>query len=188
MPRFRLIPVHRIAQGGRSVHLHALRGHHLWASRVVRRTLAVGIAVSMVGGVGTGIALTAGSGHHGAQAAGVAAKAVTPVAAAAPVPSLASPTPPVAPLRHRIRADVLVTASKPLPAAVVRRLDHLHVTAAATTLEVGTIKLNGRPVHVVAVNPSQFRAFAPPGTAESTALWQAVARGDVVVAHATART
>jgi hypothetical protein len=69
----------------------------------------------------------------------------------------------------------------------VRKLDHLHVTAAATTLEVGIVGLNGHAVHVVAVNPSQFRAFAPPGTAESTALWQSVARGDAVVAHATAR-
>jgi hypothetical protein len=86
-----------------------------------------------------------------------------------------------------MRADVLVTANKPLSAEMVKKLDKLHVTAATTTIEVGTVKVNGHAVHAVAADPSQFRAFAPPGTAESTAVWETVARGEAVVAHATAK-
>jgi hypothetical protein len=95
--------------------------------------------------------------------------------------------PDVAPLKQRLRADVLVTSGQPLSAAVVRRLDKLHVTAAATTIEVGTVRINGHAVHAVAVDPSKFRAFAPAGTAESTGVWETVARGEAVVAHATAK-
>jgi D-alanyl-D-alanine carboxypeptidase len=187
MPRFRLVPVRRIAQGGRTVPLLArLTDPHL-RPRLVARLIAAVVAVCVLGTVGTAIALTTGPGHHHATAKQLSSNAATPVTAAAPVPGIATATPPVAPLQHRVRADVLVTAANPLPASLVAKLDHLHVTAAATTLDVGTLKVNGRGVHAVAVNPSQFRAFAPPGTAESTALWQAVARGEVVVAHATAR-
>ncbi len=157
-------------------------------ARLGRRVVVGALGAVLLGTVGTGIALTAKGGHHARtqQAAGsiIAAGPATSVVA----PAVNAPTTPtVAPLRHRIRADVLVTAAKPLPAALVAKLDHLHITAAATTLDVGVLRLNNARVHVVAVNPSQFRAFAPAGTAESTALWQAVARGDVVVAHATAR-
>jgi hypothetical protein len=93
----------------------------------------------------------------------------------------------VAPLKRRLRADVLVTSGKPLSAAVVRTLDRLHVTAAATTIDVGTVRVNGHAVLAVAVDPSRFRAFAPAGTAESTGVWETVARGEAVVAHATAK-
>lgn len=160
-----------------------------WHQRsLAARHIAAGVvAVSVLGSVGTGVALTSGSHPAAAPAVSAPVQPATRVAAAAPMPGTGLPTPAVAPLRHRVRADVLVTATRPLPASLVRKLDHLHVTAAATTLDVGALRLNGHGVHVVAVNPSQFRAFAPPGTAESTALWQAVARGDVVVAHATAR-
>jgi D-alanyl-D-alanine carboxypeptidase-like protein len=104
----------------------------------------------------------------------------TPTAQAAP--SMVK----VAPLRHRVRADVLVTATKSLPKKTVRRLDHLHIVAAATTIDVGRIKVNGHRVHAVAADPSRFRDFAPKGTAEVTPVWQTLASGSLVVAHATA--
>jgi hypothetical protein len=86
-----------------------------------------------------------------------------------------------------MRADVLVTAVKPLSAAVVRKLGRLHITAATTTIDVGSVRVNGHAVHAVAADPSQFRAFAPPGTAEVTGVWETVARGEAVVSHATAK-
>ncbi|MFL6239929.1 MAG: M15 family metallopeptidase [Actinomycetes bacterium] len=169
--------------------LAGLRGRLVLPGGLIRRATTVGVSASLLATVGTAVALAAHAGHHhhATTAAPKPVPDVTSVRAAAPIPGVATATPPVAPLHHRVRADVLVTAARSLPPAVVRTLDHLHVTAAATTLEVGALKLNNHPVHAVAVNPSQFRAFAPPGTAESTALWQAVARGDVVVSHATAR-
>jgi hypothetical protein len=93
----------------------------------------------------------------------------------------------VAPLRHRVRADVLVVASRPLSARTVRRIDRLQHVAAATTIDVGKARIHGRTVHVVAADPSRFRRFAPAGTAEVTAVWQTLARGELVIAHDTAK-
>jgi hypothetical protein len=167
--------------------LAGLRGHLRPGSPVIRSAITVVVAGGLLASVGTGIALTQKSASVPGATGRTTPSVAAPVTATAPLAQTSSPALPVAPLRQRLRADVLVTAAKPLPATLVRTLDHLHVTAAATTLDVGAIHVNGHPEHVVAVNPSQFRAFAPAGTAESTALWQAVARGDVVVAHATAR-
>jgi hypothetical protein len=164
-----------------------LRDPQVWHGRVARRAVTAAVVTSLTATIGTGLALTTKPLHAASPAAPLAATpGHVPVTTAAPVAGLAGPTPAVAPLRHRVRADVLVTATTPLPTSLVRKLDHLHVTAAATTIDVGMLKLNGHHVDTVAVNPSTFRAFAPRGTAESTALWQAVARGDVVVSHATA--
>jgi hypothetical protein len=163
-----------------------LRDRLKMGSPMLRRTVTLAVVASVLGTLGTGVALTVGSSAHPAHAAAPHTKPRV-ATIAAPVLARAGASQTVAPLRHRVRADVLVTAGHSLSPTLVRRLDHLHVTAAATTLEVGSVMLNGRRVHAVAVNPSQFRAFAPAGTAESTALWQAVARGDAVVAHSTAR-
>jgi hypothetical protein len=168
--------------------LAGLWSNGAWRSRLTRRVITTAVGCSLLGTIGTGIALTAGPASHvGGARVTKSPAAAAPVTAAAPVSAFQTAVPAVAPLHRRVRADVLVTAASSLPASLVRKLDRLHVTAAATTLDVGTVRLNGRAIHAVAVNPSQFRAFAPPGTAESTALWQAVARGDAVVAHATAR-
>jgi len=45
------------------------------------------------------------------------------------------------------------------------------------------VKVAGQDVEAVAVDPSAFRAFAAQGTAESDAVWQAVARGEAVASH-----
>ncbi|MDQ1703041.1 MAG: hypothetical protein QOF57_2293, partial [Frankiaceae bacterium] len=117
--------------------LAGLRDRPMWRSRLVRRVVAVSIGASLLGTVGTGIALTGGSGSHERHpTVAKPARVAEPVTAAAPVPGIATATQPVAPLHHRMRADVLVTAANPLPASLVAKLDHLHVTAAATTIDV----------------------------------------------------
>jgi hypothetical protein len=94
---------------------------------------------------------------------------------------------PLRPLRQRSRADVLVTAPRTLSTTLVTKLSKLAHTGAATRVATGSVTVGGNTVHVVAIDPDRFRAFAPAGTAESTAVWDAVARGELVVAHATAK-
>jgi hypothetical protein len=48
----------------------------------------------------------------------------------------------------------------------------------------GTVTLGDRQVSAVGVDPSTFRAFTAQGTAEADAVWEAVARGEVVASHA----
>jgi hypothetical protein len=49
------------------------------------------------------------------------------------------------------------------------------------------VKIAGTTVHAVAVDPSAFRAFTAQGTAEATAVWLSVARGEPVLSHALAK-
>ena len=106
--------------------------------------------------------------------------------AAAPLTTELS-APPLPPLKRRSRADVLVLAGHTLSATTVDRLSKLRHAAAVTRVATGDVSIGGHPVHVIAVDPVRFRAFAPEGTAESTAVWDTVARGELVVAHATAQ-
>ena len=95
----------------------------------------------------------------------------------------AAPTPAVAPL-HKLRpADLLVVAPTSLPAAVAEKIRHLPGVTAAVSLDAATIKVNGKFVQMLGVNPGAFRAFAAGPTARSTSLWRSVAGGDVAVSY-----
>ena len=93
----------------------------------------------------------------------------------------------VAPLRKRIVPDLFVSSAHPLTATQLAALRG--ATGAVTVLPV-----DAAPVHLehgttvaIGVDPSTFRAYAPKGTAEVTALWESIARGDAAVAHTVAR-
>ena len=101
-------------------------------------------------------------------------------------PTDAGATAPVAPLRKRIRADVLVVTATGIKPAEVTRLRKL-APGGITNVRVGALNIGKRRVDAIAVDPSTFRAFAPQGTAESTPVWQAVARGELVVSHDVAK-
>lgn len=104
-----------------------------------------------------------------------------PAAAAAATRSDAAP---VAALTERVRPDAVVTAPAPLSADQLRALSALGRTV---VVRAGTVTIGGRPVAAVAavgVDPSSFRGLTAPGTAEADAVWQAVARGELVASHA----
>jgi cell wall-associated NlpC family hydrolase len=54
---------------------------------------------------------------------------------------------------------------------------------AVEQLDAATIKVNGKFVQMLGVNPGQFRAFAAGPTARSTSLWRNVAGGDIAVSY-----
>ena len=112
-------------------------------------------------------------------AAAVAAADVASPAAAAAARRLGA-------LPGRARADVLVVVDRGLSATQVSALRALS-QGGFTTLRVGDLRIAGQKQRAIGVNANSFRAFAPKGTAEATPVWQAVARGDVVVAHAEAK-
>ncbi len=114
-----------------------------------------------------------------------AAAAVSPAPSATPAPAQARPPVEIAvtALGERLRPDVLVTADAPLSPEAVAQLTALSGEAGAVVFRTGTVKVAGRDVAAVAVDPSAFRIFAAQGTAESDAVWQAVARGEAVVSH-----
>ncbi len=98
-----------------------------------------------------------------------------------------SPADAVAPLRRLLQADVMVVAPSALPrqaAALIRKLPGV---VAAQPVDAATIKVNGKYVAMLGVNPSAFRAFAARPTARSDRLWQSVASGRVAVSYTMGR-
>jgi cell wall-associated NlpC family hydrolase len=86
-----------------------------------------------------------------------------------------------------LQADVLVVAPTALPrgaAALVRKLPGV---VAAQSIDAATIKVNGKYVAMLGVNPSAFRGFAARPTAMSSRLWQSVADGRVAVSYTMGR-
>jgi hypothetical protein len=93
----------------------------------------------------------------------------------------------VAPLSSRLRPDVLVTGARTFSPAAVRRLAALSPAHGVVVIRAGRVKVAGHVVHAVAVDPSTFRRFTAQGTAETTPVWLAVARGEAVVSHSLAK-
>jgi hypothetical protein len=101
---------------------------------------------------------------------------------ARPAPSGTASSTPLAPLKKRVRADVLVVSNKPLTPQQIARLKTLGRGGTAV-LRSGPVIMNGQRRLAVGVDPATFRAYTPQGTAESAPVWQSVARGEAAVAH-----
>ncbi|HWL38424.1 MAG TPA: M15 family metallopeptidase [Frankiaceae bacterium] len=131
-----------------------------------------------------GLAATAGCSAPGGRVAGgtrPAARAGSPAAATEAPKPLA-----VKPLKHRVRADVLIRSNKPLSPRVIDRLRTLTPRGVAT-FRSRTVTMGGKPLAVAGVDPSRFRAFAPAGTAEADAVWAGVGRHEVALSHEVAK-
>jgi hypothetical protein len=151
-----------------------------------RPALAVvaALAVGVLAGCGTG---GSPARHTDALHANVADPA-QPTDEATAAQALARPGLPVtvAPLSSRLRPDVLVTGRHTFSPLAVRRLSALSPAHGVVIFRAGQVKVAGHVVHAVAVDPSTFRRFSPQGTAETTPVWLAVARGEAVVSHSLA--
>ena len=95
---------------------------------------------------------------------------------------------PVRALATRLQPDVLVNGVVPLPADAVKRLVALSPPGGALAFRSGTLRVGGKKVHAIGVDPSTFRTFAAQGTAEATGVWESVARGEAVASHEAAKT
>ena len=169
--------------------------------RVGSRALELGVVAALTATLATGSAVAA-LGLPGAQPAAVAqapqavagpdADPVTePLGGASPTPvsppPIESPPPapaaPVAPLRTLHAADLLVTAPASLTPEQVRALQALPKVTGVAVLDTGTVQVAGQDTRIVGVDPSTFRAFTPQQTAESDALWQVIASGELAPSY-----
>jgi cell wall-associated NlpC family hydrolase len=93
----------------------------------------------------------------------------------------------VAPLRRLLQADVMVVAPSALPPGAAALIRKLPGVVAAQPVDAATIKVDGKYVAMLGVNPSAFRGFAARPTARSDRLWQSVASGRVAVSYTMGR-
>jgi murein DD-endopeptidase MepM/ murein hydrolase activator NlpD len=105
---------------------------------------------------------------------------------ALPTPT-ATPVVRVAALRHRVPAHLLVLSPRPLTAGQERALIRATGARASLVVRAGTAAIGKGRTTVLGVDAGSFRAWTPKGTAESTAVWQAVASGAGAVAHVVGR-
>jgi len=94
---------------------------------------------------------------------------------------------PVAPLKKRVPAHLIVVGKTRITPVQVRTL--IRATGARSALQVmaGTVTIGKGQTTAVGVDPSTFRPWTPKGTAESEPVWQAVANGAGAVAHVVGR-
>jgi hypothetical protein len=89
---------------------------------------------------------------------------------------------PPGPLEGRLlTADVLVSATDPLPADLVDGIRRIKRVAAVERLSVGALSVEGRTLTVAAVDPGGYRRYTPVQSAQTQEVWERVASGEVAV-------
>ena len=170
-------------------------------TRALEAGLAAAVAATLLAGtavVTLGMPSTAPAAVAEAPAAPVAGPDGPPAAvedvvldaqpdSALPAPPLESPPPPppapVAPLQTLHAADLLVRVPATMSPDQVAKLTALPKVTGVAVLDAGTVKIGDQDTPVVGIDPSTFRAFTPQQTAESDALWQVIARGELAPSY-----
>src|SRR5512135_2375955 len=93
----------------------------------------------------------------------------------------------MAPLTRRADPALFVTAPRRLSAADLAALRQATGATDLVVVDAARVRLGHGETEAVGVDPAVFRTVTPAGTAEATALWESVARGDAAVAHTIAR-
>ncbi|GAB2846275.1 hypothetical protein GCM10022221_51990 [Actinocorallia aurea] len=105
-----------------------------------------------------------------------------PASVPAAGPAQVSAAPVVAPLERVVVPDVLAVVPAGASADQIGRIGKIAKVADVITASGGAITLEGKTVDVLAVDPSAFRSWTPPVTAQSQELWTALAGGRFVAA------
>ncbi|WP_243712898.1 lytic transglycosylase domain-containing protein [Actinomadura sp. 6K520] len=90
----------------------------------------------------------------------------------------------VAPLERVVPPDVLAVGGAAISTAKIKKIAKLSQVGDVLAVAGGAVQLQGRQVNALAVDPSDFRAWTPPGTAKKTELWEALAGDQFVVSPA----
>jgi peptidoglycan DL-endopeptidase CwlO len=89
----------------------------------------------------------------------------------------------LAPVGTLYPADLFVVAAQTLPASTVSAIAGTIGVTGVNQLDAARLDVNGVQVATLGVDPATFRQFAASPTATSTALWDNVADGDIVVSY-----
>jgi hypothetical protein len=93
----------------------------------------------------------------------------------------------VAALHRLTPPDAVALLTKSATPRQLHRLWHVSGVHAVAVLDTGRISVRGHHLHVVGVHAGRARSFTPALTAKSDALWQSIARGELTVGYAAAR-
>lgn len=80
--------------------------------------------------------------------------------------------------------DLLVYRARGFEPATVRRIARLPGVSHVEVISMGSFYAERRQVTYAAVDPATFRRFTPPGTGQTTEVWQRVAGGEIAISPA----
>ncbi|GAB3261702.1 hypothetical protein GCM10027425_25250 [Alteromonas gracilis] len=80
--------------------------------------------------------------------------------------------------------DLLVYRARGFDPATVRRISRLPGVTHVEVMSMGSFYAERRQVTYAAVDPATFRRFTPPGTGQTTEVWQRVAAGEIAISPA----
>ncbi len=83
--------------------------------------------------------------------------------------------------------DVFAVASHGITAAELARLGRLRSVRSVLAVDGGAVRIGGRPVSTIGVNPAAFRAWTPAQTAAQQGVWDALGQGGLVTTRAAAK-
>lgn len=86
-----------------------------------------------------------------------------------------------------LRPDVLISSTKPIPAAVQQKIRALDGVKAAMPLSLASLSLEGRTLTIGSVDIDAYRRWTPQTTAVATDVWKRLAGGEVMVDPAVGR-
>ncbi|HEX4259344.1 MAG TPA: lytic transglycosylase domain-containing protein [Streptosporangiaceae bacterium] len=86
--------------------------------------------------------------------------------------------------RQLVVPDALAVIQTGIPAAELPRIKKLSGVRAVLGVSGGAIKINGKQVNVIGVDPAQFRSWTSPATAGNQALWRALSHGQFITTTA----
>jgi hypothetical protein len=89
----------------------------------------------------------------------------------------------VQPLGALRTPDLLVTLPGPVTSAQQAAVRRVRGVKALAVVSRGRVQVGSHALDLLGVDPSGFRAFTPPETARSDALWEAVRRGDLAASY-----
>jgi hypothetical protein len=140
-----------------------------------------GIAVAAIATALGGVLVSAGM-RSGAHRGGDAGRA--PASAASTPPTNLAQGDRVAPLTRVVPPDLLAVATTTVDTATLTKISRIRGVQDIVSVDAGAIQLQDKRVNALAVDPSVFRAWTPPGTAQSEPLWAALAADEFVVSDA----
>jgi hypothetical protein len=144
-------------------------------------TVAALLGLCVLATAGTGVASVIGAAGQDSTTAGQVS--------AVPQPSTRTPVEPlvhdgaVSPLGRLTAPDAIVTLPRPVTPVRLARLGRQPGVSAVTAVDRGVVRVAGRQLPAVGVDPSAIRGFTPSITARSDALWRSVARGEVTITY-----
>ncbi len=86
-----------------------------------------------------------------------------------------------------LSSDVLVFGQDTLDSATMAKIKAIKGVTQVEPISMGSFFVDDREVTYAAVDPATFRRFTPPGTAQTTAVWDRVAGGEIAVQPALGR-